>query len=486
MAWEVITFYWKHVLANLTATSTDTGDYDVANILDRLDDTRWQAANTTTPMYINITSGPGGGDSLTADYFGMGGHNFRTIGAEIMLQYSNDNFAADINDAWDRNISEFETSVFDDGAIDPKGISFALDGTLWICDNQTNKIYNIKTNGTKINEFPTSAYDVLATNPNGISYAPDGTLWICDISTFRIYNVKTDGTLIDSFLTSVFDASATFPSGISYALDGTLWICDATTDKIYNVETDGTLISEFATSAFDVLALSPQSISYASDNTLWISDSITKKIYNVETDGTWISEFETLEYDASSTSPTGITHSSDNTVWICDRASDKIYNVSLFTPLNDKTFVMLFDSTSADYWRLKITGSLSDKPYITHCYWGEKSELDFAADLGDPHGFTDHDNVNMSEEGDLLGVYGTWKEREILFKFVFKTDAFWQKIVDWRENIDLLRFFMSWEKGDHPTETWLVSRKKGKFRNPLSINGIWREVLLSLTGKMEQ
>ncbi len=259
MAWEVITFYWKHVLANLAATSTDTGDYDVANILDRLDDTRWQAANTTTPMYINITTGPGGGDSLTADYFGMGGHNFGTIGATAILQRS--------------------------------------------------------------------------------------------------------------------------------------------------------------------------------------------------TTGAWAGE----EVD-----------------------------VMTYAAPDDKTFIKENASIANDYWRLKITGSLSDKPYITHCYWGEKTELDFAADLGDPHGFTDHDNVNMSEEGDLLGVYGTWKEREILFKFVFKTDAFWQKIVDWRENIDLLRFFMSWEKGDHPTENWLVSRKKGKFRNPLSINGVWREILLPLTGKMEQ
>lgn len=258
MAWEGITFYWKHVLANLAATSTDAG-YDIANILDRLDDTKWQAANTVTPQYIDITTGPGGGDSLTADFFGMGGHNFGTIGATATLQ-----------------------------------------------------------------------------------------------------------------------RSAT---------------------------------------------------------------------------GAWAGE----EVD-----------------------------VMVNAPSDNKTFVKENISVSDDYWRLKISGSLSDKPYITHCYWGEKTELGFAEDLGDPDAFMDHDIINFSEEGDLLGVYGTWKEREIIFRFVFKDNAFWQTIVDWRENIDLLRFFMSWEKGEYPTENWLVSRKKGRFRNPVSINGLWREITLSLTGKMEQ
>ena len=258
MDWEGITFYWKHVLANLAATSTDAG-YDVANILDRLDDTRWQAANTATPMYIDISSGPGGGDSLTADFFGMGGHNFGAIGATATLQRS--------------------------------------------------------------------------------------------------------------------------PSGA------------------------------------------------------WAGEEV---------------------------------------------------DVMVNAPSDNKTFIKEIEYFKEDYWRLKITGSLSDKPYITHCYWGEKTELGFAEDLGDPDAFLDHDIVNFSEEGDLLGVYGTWKEREIIFRFIFKDSSFWEPLVDWRENIDLLRFFMSWEKGEYPTENWLVSRKKGKFRNPVSINGLWREITLRLTGKKEQ
>ncbi len=257
MAWDVITFYWKHVLANLAATTTDTG-YDVANIIDRLDDTRWQAANTTTPMYITISSGPGGGSSLTADFFGLGGHNFATAGATVTLERS--------------------------------------------------------------------------------------------------------------------------------------------------------------------------------------------------TTGAW--------------------------------AGEQVA-VMVYAAANDRTVVKEFASVAADYWRLEIKGSLSAKPYITHCYWGEKTELDFAQSSDDPDAFEDMDNVNVSEEGDLLGVYGTWKKRDIILKFVFKTATFWQKIIDWRDNIDLLTFFMKPEKGERPDDAWIVRRKKGKFKNPIAINGTWRTISISLTGKKE-
>ena len=132
-------------------------------------------------------------------------------------------------------ISEFATSVFDVGATTLTGISQAPDGTLWVCDTNTNKIYNIETNGTLISSFPTSVFDASATNSRDIATALNGTLWVCDDNTNKIYNIETNGTLISSFATSVFDAGATAPTGISQAPDGTLWVCDDTPNKIYNV-----------------------------------------------------------------------------------------------------------------------------------------------------------------------------------------------------------------------------------------------------------
>ena len=91
MAWGKVTLLWKHVLANLVASSVDS-DYPVLNILSRREDIWYLAASTTTPIHIYPGSGPGGGDALVADYFFISGHNLFTIGATVTLQWSTNGF----------------------------------------------------------------------------------------------------------------------------------------------------------------------------------------------------------------------------------------------------------------------------------------------------------------------------------------------------------------------------------------------------------
>ena len=398
MAWEGITFYWKHVLANLAATSTDTG-YDVANILDRLDDTRWQAADTVTPMLIDITTGPGEGDSLISDYLGIGGHNFGSIGAIATLQWSSNGF-------------------------DSTGS-------------------NLLTNG---------------------DFTSNTTGWdpILSVTLASVAGGQTGNCL---------EVTRDSPGPVGYAAQEVSGLNVGTYYKVTVYFKKGTGVSGAIRVGIP-------------------SDEDAYQAWTGLTDADWTAY--TVSFKAIDTSVRiNLVNESiiDSETALFDTASLHIVEVAdavTYTPTDNHTFIKEHSQLDKNYWRLEISGNLSDKPYITHCYWGEKTELGFAADLGDPDAFIDHDIVNLSEEGDLLGVYGTWKEREIIFRFVFKGDAFWQEIVDWRENIDLLRFFMSKEKGAYPTENWLVSRKKGKFRNPVSINGLWREITLRLTGKKEQ
>jgi streptogramin lyase len=193
--------------------------------------------------------------------------------------------------------------------------------TVWVIDFATDKVYEIKTDGTLVSSFATSVFDASATTTTSISYAPDGTLWITDQNTDKIYNVSTTGTLISSFATSVFDASSVTPTGISYALDGTLWITDSNTQKAYNVSTTGTLISSFSISG-------PDDISYASDGTLWILDSLLNKIYNVSTTGTLISSFDISVFGAAPNSVHALSYASDNTLWTISSSATTVYNLS--------------------------------------------------------------------------------------------------------------------------------------------------------------
>ncbi|MBI5970872.1 MAG: hypothetical protein HY884_06930 [Deltaproteobacteria bacterium] len=85
--------------STLTASSTASGDYSAAYIYNMLEVNSWKAANTTTPMYITFDGGSAQG-VYNADFLAIIGHNLATIGGTITLQYSTDNFAADINDAF--------------------------------------------------------------------------------------------------------------------------------------------------------------------------------------------------------------------------------------------------------------------------------------------------------------------------------------------------------------------------------------------------
>ena len=100
-AWQKLKFFYETMLGSpgstLTATSTASG-YDVKNIYNMLEVDMWLAADATSPCYITYDAGTG--NTGSADYLAILGHNLGTIGATVVLQYSNDGFTADINDAF--------------------------------------------------------------------------------------------------------------------------------------------------------------------------------------------------------------------------------------------------------------------------------------------------------------------------------------------------------------------------------------------------
>ncbi|MDD5774358.1 MAG: hypothetical protein PHS64_00270 [Candidatus Omnitrophica bacterium] len=79
--------------ATPTATSTDTG-YSVSNVIDWRPFTFWQEASVGT-RYITINCG----SAKAADTLAICGHNLCTANATVSLEYSTDNFAADVHEA---------------------------------------------------------------------------------------------------------------------------------------------------------------------------------------------------------------------------------------------------------------------------------------------------------------------------------------------------------------------------------------------------
>ncbi len=101
--WAKIKFFYDTMLgftgSTLMADSTDSsGDYDVDYTYKMFETNIWKAADTTSPVYLTLDLGAG--NTADADYLAIIGHNLNTIGATVTLQYSTDNFAADVNDAF--------------------------------------------------------------------------------------------------------------------------------------------------------------------------------------------------------------------------------------------------------------------------------------------------------------------------------------------------------------------------------------------------
>jgi hypothetical protein len=103
--WAKIKFYYDSIPeksgVTVAATSTESmGSYDASYLAVPLEGSFWQAEDSGMASTQDITWDSGVGSSYDADYFGVIGHNFNTAGVSIVLQYSTDNFATDVNDAF--------------------------------------------------------------------------------------------------------------------------------------------------------------------------------------------------------------------------------------------------------------------------------------------------------------------------------------------------------------------------------------------------
>lgn len=94
MSFAPVEIYYQHSLASLVATSAESG-YPASNILGGTDAIPWKATTNAT-QYITFDAGVG--QTYSPDYLLIFTHNLGSIGATVSLQYSTDNFAADVND----------------------------------------------------------------------------------------------------------------------------------------------------------------------------------------------------------------------------------------------------------------------------------------------------------------------------------------------------------------------------------------------------
>ena len=164
-------------------------------------------------------------------------------------------------------------------------------------------------------------------------------------------------------------------------------------------------------------------------------------------------------------------------------------NVTSKTPTDDLPIANEFASTSEDYWRAAITGTLSAAPYIAVCTWGEKTETANCKGRFSPYGESEKVNQNISATGILLGDHENYIDREIVLSWNnIPTDGTLDaKLKAHKNDVGRLSFGLAWEKTNHSSEIWLVRRKVNGYKETFSpqYGGLYKNISISFQGRME-
>ncbi|BCY14181.1 hypothetical protein L3i22_092690 [Actinoplanes sp. L3-i22] len=139
------------------------------------------------------------------------------------------------------------------------GIAVAPDGTVYLADSGSRRVRAVGADGILRTVAGTGQDGTNAPAPNGkvkgtdvafgdpgeLAVGPDGTLFIGDAGTIRVYALAPDGTLSvradQSTGRGVLPAPMGAPTGLAVGPDGTLYVADRTNYLVFALAPDGSV-----------------------------------------------------------------------------------------------------------------------------------------------------------------------------------------------------------------------------------------------------
>lgn len=225
------------------------------------------------------------------------------------------------------------------------------------------------------------------------------------------------------------------------------------------------------------------------EDTWWVASNTTTPMYIYPASGPGNGSALTADYlgiyghNLGTIGATVTLEKSDTGVW----GGEEI-NVTDKTPTDDLTFVNEFTLTTEDYWRLKITGSLSAPPEIAICVWGQKTELERATGAFDPDREDMKLEISRTNLGFTSGKHVYFSDRVFPFEreSILTGDTLDQEIDLLWKNHGLANLFLVWESTLHGVDAFLTSLE-GPPERPLIKNtgGNHRRLKLPFRGLKE-
>ncbi len=261
------------------------------------------------------------------------------------------------------------------GNYGPSSVAAAPDGSLYIADNNNERIRVVAPSGiiTTVAGNGSLAFGgdggpALAASlyePTAVAVGPDGSLYILDKSNARVRRVKPDSTasLAGGIITTVagngingysgdggpaVNANLNSPYGIAVGSDGSLYIADSGNYRIRRVGTDGIITTVAGNGligyngdgapATTKRLNYPTSVAVAKDGSLYIADFLNNRIRRVAPDGIISTVGGTgapgfsgdggLAVLAQLYQPVGIATAPDGSVYVADSFNYRIRAIS--------------------------------------------------------------------------------------------------------------------------------------------------------------
>ena len=205
------------------------------------------------------------------------------------------------------------TIALDSNNGDPWGISVTSDGTIYVLNAATSRIY-VRAAGQTT--WTTIALHANNSNGKGVSVTDDGSIYVADSVDDQIY-VRAAGQT--TWTTIALDSGNTNPSGITVLNDGTIYVVDTTDNEIYVRDSGQTSWRRIVLDGTNTVA---EGVSITDDGTIYVVDAVRDSIYVRQPGQTnWIQ----IPLATANTNPNGISVTNDGMIYVVDLIDRLIY-----------------------------------------------------------------------------------------------------------------------------------------------------------------
>jgi 4-amino-4-deoxy-L-arabinose transferase-like glycosyltransferase/sugar lactone lactonase YvrE len=172
-------------------------------------------------------------------------------------------------------------------------------------------------------------------NPRDLSLAPDGTIYVADTFNNRIQHISADGSVLQVWgsyadLSQGEAPGGTFyqPWGLAVGQDGSVYVADTWNHRIQKFTADGKFVNMwgyFGQAETPFAIWGPRDIAIDQDGNILITDTGNKRVVIYDSDGNFISQFGSVGMEPGQfDEPVGIAIDKDGLVYIADTWNQRV------------------------------------------------------------------------------------------------------------------------------------------------------------------